>query len=101
ARSWKRRGVTPSSDIARLYDVGLRSNRAPHRAQRRRPVIALAPAAGALSADPSRRESAATRTSWVKISQSRALSGERLGRRIGTLSTDELIIEGLFELVGP
>src|SRR5262249_58517399 len=31
----------------------------------------------------SRRASAATRTSWVKISQSRALSGERLGRRIG------------------
>ena len=59
------------------------------------------PAAGALSADPSRRESAATRTSWVKISQSRPPSGERLGRRIGALSTDELIIEGLFELVGP
>jgi mRNA interferase MazF len=42
------------------------------------------------------------KTSWVKISQIRTLSVERLGRRIGILSGDELdrVIEGLFELVG-
>jgi mRNA interferase MazF len=42
------------------------------------------------------------KTSWVKISQIRTLSVERLGRRIGALSRDELerVIEGLFELVG-
>jgi mRNA interferase MazF len=42
------------------------------------------------------------KTSWVKISQIRTLSVERLGRRIGVLSGDELdrVIEGLFELVG-
>ena len=40
--------------------------------------------------------------SWVKISQIRTLSVERLGRRIGTLNDDEIdrIVEGLFELVG-
>jgi mRNA interferase MazF len=40
--------------------------------------------------------------SWIKISQIRTLSIERLGRRIGTLSTDEVerVVEGLFELVG-
>ena len=42
------------------------------------------------------------RTSWVKISQIRTLSIERLGRRIGALSPDEVdrIVDGLFELVG-
>jgi mRNA interferase MazF len=41
------------------------------------------------------------KTSLV-ISQIRTLSVERLGRRIGALSTDEVdrIIEGLFDLVG-
>lgn len=40
--------------------------------------------------------------SWVKISQVRALSTERLGHKMGTVSPEELdrIIEGLFELVG-
>lgn len=40
--------------------------------------------------------------SWIKMSQVRTLSTERLGRRIGTLSTDEVdrVVEGLFELVG-
>lgn len=39
------------------------------------------------------------KTSWVKISQIRTLSVERLGRRIGALSPDEVdrIIEDLFE----
>jgi mRNA interferase MazF len=42
------------------------------------------------------------KTSWVKISQIRTLSIERLGRRIGALSGDEVdrIVEGLFELIG-
>jgi mRNA interferase MazF len=42
------------------------------------------------------------KASWVKISQIRTLSVERLGRRIGVLNTDEVdhIIEGLVELVG-
>ena len=40
--------------------------------------------------------------SWVKISQIRTLSTERLGyRRLGRFSAEELelVIEGLFELV--
>ena len=43
-----------------------------------------------------------SKASWVKISQIRTLSVERLGRRIGTLSADEIgrVVEGLFELVG-
>lgn len=40
--------------------------------------------------------------SWVKVSQVRTLSTERLGRRLATVSSEELgqVIEGLFELVG-
>lgn len=40
--------------------------------------------------------------SWVKISQIRTLSTERIGKRIGALDTDELalIIEGLNEIIG-
>jgi len=39
--------------------------------------------------------------SWVKISQIRTLSTERLGRRLGRISPEELqqVIEGLFTLV--
>jgi len=39
--------------------------------------------------------------SWVKISQIRTLSAERLGKRIGRVSPEELlrIIEGLNEIV--
>lgn len=39
--------------------------------------------------------------SWVKISQVRTLSTERLGERLGRISAEELemVIEGLFELV--
>lgn len=39
--------------------------------------------------------------SWVKISQIRTLSVERLGKRIGSLGAEEVghIVEGLFELV--
>ena len=40
--------------------------------------------------------------SWVKISQVRTLSTERIGKKIGTVSPDELdqIIEGLNEIIG-
>ena len=40
--------------------------------------------------------------SWVKIGQVRTISTERLGRRLGAVSADELlrVTEGLFELVG-
>ena len=41
------------------------------------------------------------RESWVKMSQVRTISTERLGTRIGAISADELreIVEGLVELV--
>ncbi len=40
--------------------------------------------------------------SWVKISQIRTLSAERLGRRVAAVSTEEIdqVIEGLLELIG-
>ena len=40
--------------------------------------------------------------SWVKISQIRTLSTERIGRRIGSLRPSELehVIEGLNEIIG-
>jgi mRNA interferase MazF len=40
--------------------------------------------------------------SWLKISQVRTLSTERLGRRLGTVSTEELAaaLEGLYEVIG-
>ncbi|MEW6213497.1 MAG: type II toxin-antitoxin system PemK/MazF family toxin [Acidobacteriota bacterium] len=40
--------------------------------------------------------------SWVKISQIRTLSVQRLGKKIGRISSDELdqIIEGLNEIIG-
>ncbi len=40
--------------------------------------------------------------SWVKISQIRTLSVQRIGRRLGTASPEEVaqIIEGLTEIVG-
>jgi mRNA interferase MazF len=40
--------------------------------------------------------------SWVKISQIRTLSTQRLGKKIGTASGEELetIIEGLNEIIG-
>lgn len=40
--------------------------------------------------------------SWVKISQIRTLSTERIGRKIGSVSPEELaqVIEGLYEIVG-
>lgn len=40
--------------------------------------------------------------SWVKISQLRTLAAERIGKKIGRVSPDELdrLIEGLNEIVG-
>lgn len=42
------------------------------------------------------------RRSWVKVSQIRTLSIERLGKRIGRASPEELVrvVEGLNEIVG-
>ena len=42
------------------------------------------------------------KTSWVKISQIRTLSVERLGKRMGHVSADEMsqIVEGLNEIIG-
>ena len=42
------------------------------------------------------------RRSWVKISQIRTLSVERIGRRLGGASAEELgdVLEGLGEIVG-
>jgi mRNA interferase MazF len=42
------------------------------------------------------------KSSWVKISQIRTLSVQRIGRKIGRLESDELdrLIEGLIEIVG-
>ncbi len=47
-------------------------------------------------------DSSLPKKSWVKISQIRTLSTQRLGRKIGTASDEELemIIEGLNEIVG-
>ena len=41
--------------------------------------------------------------SWVKISQIRTLSTERLGKKLGKATAQELedIIEGLNEIIGP
>jgi mRNA interferase MazF len=40
--------------------------------------------------------------SWAKISQTRTLSTERISRKVGTVSPEELdqIIEGLNEIIG-
>ena len=42
------------------------------------------------------------KSSWVKISQIRTLSTERIGRKIGLISPEELssVIEGFNEIVG-
>ena len=46
--------------------------------------------------------SALPKKSWVKISQIRTLSQERLGKRIAKISPEELdlVIEGLNEIIG-
>lgn len=46
--------------------------------------------------------SSLTKRSWIKISQIRTLSVERIGKRIGTASAEELqlVLEGLNEIIG-
>ena len=41
--------------------------------------------------------------SWVKVSQIRTLSVERVGARLGRVSAEELtqVVEGLNEIIGP
>lgn len=48
------------------------------------------------------RASRMPKRSWVKISQIRTLSTERIGKKIGRMVPDELahIIEGLNEIIG-
>lgn len=43
-----------------------------------------------------------TKRSWIKISQVRTLSAERIGRRLGRADSTELakVIEGLNEIIG-
>jgi mRNA interferase MazF len=43
-----------------------------------------------------------SKPSWVKISQIRTLSVERIGKRIGLISPEELdqVVEGLYEIIG-
>jgi mRNA interferase MazF len=43
-----------------------------------------------------------SKRSWVKISQIRTLSTERIGKRLGRASEEELgrVLDGLMELVG-
>jgi mRNA interferase MazF len=40
--------------------------------------------------------------SWVKVSQVRTISADRLGKRIGSVSAEDLnqIVDGLIELIG-
>jgi mRNA interferase MazF len=74
--------------------------------QRSRTVIALAltsqePTAGfPLTLELSSKS--LPKRSWVKISQIRTLSVERLGKKIGNASPEEMdqVIEGLDEIVG-
>jgi mRNA interferase MazF len=48
------------------------------------------------------RSVALPKRSWVKISQIRTLSTDRLGKRLGRVSSEELaqVVEGLIETVG-
>ena len=48
------------------------------------------------------RASGLPKRSWVKISQIRTLAAERIGRRMGRASADELVrvVEGLNEIIG-
>jgi mRNA interferase MazF len=67
--------------------------------------------AAALTSQPQRagfpltlelQEKRLPRRSWVKISQIRTLSTERIGPRLGRASPEELgqVVEGLLEIVG-
>jgi mRNA interferase MazF len=92
-----------------------------HEQAGRRPVLILSPEifndrsgtviAMALTSQPQRAGFPLTmqiasitlpKPTWVKISQIRTLSVERLGKRIGQVSDDEMtqIVEGLNEIIG-
>ena len=47
-------------------------------------------------------EGTLAKPSWVKISQVRTISVDRLGKRIGSVSLEDLnyIVDGLIELIG-
>jgi mRNA interferase MazF len=47
------------------------------------------------------RSAGLPKESWVKISQARTISTERLNKRLGAVTADELaeIVEGLIELI--
>lgn len=47
-------------------------------------------------------QAALPKKSWIKISQIRTLSVERIGRRLGRISPEQmgLVIEGLSEIIG-
>lgn len=47
-------------------------------------------------------EGTLAKPSWVKISQVRTISVDRLGKRIGSISPEDLnqIVDGLIELIG-
>ena len=49
------------------------------------------------------RDARMPKRSWVKIGQVRSLSVERLGKRLGRASPEELgqVLEGLNEILGP
>lgn len=48
------------------------------------------------------KETRLPKPSWVKISQVRTLSVERIGKKLGAISPEELskVIEGLTEIIG-
>jgi mRNA interferase MazF len=48
------------------------------------------------------QDAGGTKRSWVKISQIRTLAVERIGKRIGKVSPEQLvqIVEGLNEIIG-
>jgi mRNA interferase MazF len=67
--------------------------------------------AAAISSQPQRfgfplivevRSAKLPKQSWIKVSQIRTLATERLGKKLGRLSPEELerVIEGLMEIVG-
>ena len=72
-----------------------------HRRTRRTAAITSQPQRVSLPLALKLESAKLAKPSWVKISQVRTLSAERLGRCLGRLSAEELdqVIEGLFELV--
>ena len=101
---WSELNPTIGSEQAGLRPVVVLSHEVFN--ERSGTVIALAVTSQAPRAGfPLTHEIASARLpkrSWIKISQIRTLSVERLGRKIGHLSPEELdrVVEGLNEIVG-